>query len=1365
MSEDTKNSKEDEQPSADDKPEALSIPKKRSWIGTIWKILIRTLVYSVFFIFLLIAAAVIVLEYYFPAEEARLFAESQVTKHLKLPLKIQKIGFSLFSGLRLDGLALGFPNMPVARVKTVVLDYDLTQLLQGQLVINQILVDDPQLTAVSKKGVWNFQPLLDLTKPSPTPVDKDKPASSLPLPEIDIKEFTLRNASAHLDQDGKINAHIDGLSLEAQGKASLTAIDLKLKVLMNPDTNKPSNVEFQSKGVMSFQSRIFSNLDFSASNLNQLSISGGFGLQNNRVSMEALTLPSPDVAVLMDAEVSMQPEILNLKKFEMALGKNNRVKVSGRATDFSKDPSVNLMIDTVSFQLKDILTWGKQWIPPLSGHGLLNATGVKINGHLPGFTLKDLSVKGGTLSTKNLWVNLPDQNAQIEDMNADLKLKNIALKNSQLEEASVKLNMRLKKGTVQKAEIKDWNQSLDITAKGNDLTDIILDFSSDIKSLHYDHPETQEVFLPVHAEGSGHLLGTNFNNLKLSFRLGTLASGKVTGNVKNLGKNSFQLDQNLNINLAELVRRLPKKLTADLIESIDGNAQAQASVTGKLDDGFSPVELKGLANFQLEGLTTHLKQPSANISNLNARISFPFEFDATKGARITHLSIHTDLQNAKALETVQVNALELNAKLLMEKFYNLKPEFGTFPVQIETQVTLGNLKTQQPALSLDKFSTDITVKADLQTDDVRNTRVEGNLSFKNLSALDMLKTPELLSQFKLDVHDKSLTRVHLSQKTQIKKPSFYQEGLKLNLGSVRLESLSLQNLKDGEVDLQTFILQSQDLVNAQLKATLKEWGNTFALEGQIDSLQLASLWNLLPDAFKADMETLKTGGTVNIKLKTKGSLPVNPQEGNGAESVMPSEPLWIQLLVPDKTNDKTPVEIETEFQLNNGLLHDPKRKIQAEALNNKTRLTFKNGHGDIEGNFSGKLEGLAKNPLNPEFEYHYVLDNLNTLKIKQNHLKLMDGGVQLSLEGYLQGLKPFVTGKSSMGANELLSKLDINLANTNTIDINETVTSNAAELLGDLEAQGKIESKIRFRQSAGKNLSLAGSLGFDQFNLTVPSKLALENLAGTFPFSKSLQLDPKQMKEKSSVFSPAQKKFFTPLRDFSHYKNIIRMDSLEVSEQTLKDIGLDVVFKDNRLMAEKFIFDVLGGSMGGNLFLIQDQQGPVIKFSTEFAGIDASKLLAIPLKKKIDSKVDGNLQVKLKIKTGFEDQPVSLDQLSVKIAITRIGAQTLDRLLLFIDPEESKPAIMDTRAKLKLASPHRVVINLENGNLNVEAWLKSDLLGIIKAPELKRIPIAALKRFNTIHEQLQALKGLEQISNYLSARGLQFKDEEMILHY
>ena len=1343
-----KENNQEERP--DDNEETSPILKKsKPGIG---RILFRGLIYSLLFFFLLIVSAGIVLEYFFPAEEVRAIAEAKLSKKLKLPLSIQKISFSLLSGMQVDGVTLGTQPL-LARVKKIVLDYDLTQLLQGKLVINQILVDHPQLTAVSKNGVWNFQPLLDLAKPV-----KDKPTTlpAFPLAQVDIKQLSIRQASARLDQDGKLSAHIDGLSIEARGKASLNAIDLKLKVLLNPETEKP-NISFQSAGDMRFQSRVFTDLDFSASNFNRLFISGAFGLQDNRIR----TSPTPDVAVEIDAEISLQPEVLNLKKLWLTLGKNNHIKVSGNAANFSKDPSFKLMIHEASFQLEDLLVWGKQ--RPISGKGLLKAAAVKISGHLPGFVLKNLNIDGGTLSTKNLWINHPGQNARLEDMNAELELKEITLHDSQLGKASVNINMQLKKAMAQKTEIKDWNQSLSLNIKGKD--EVFFEFNTDMKSAHYDHPQAKEIFLPVHAEGSGHFNKGDLNNLKLSYRLGTetLAKGTVTGSMKNFGKSSLQLEQNFSVNLAELANQLPKKFSIG--ENLKGTVRAQTSVTGKLDEKFSPAELKGRANFQLEGLTIVLKKPSLNINNLNTRVSFPLEFHADKGVRISHLDFHTDIQSAETLNTWKIKTLKLETEIKMNAFHNLKSEFGTLPVQIDTRIALENLKN--PALSLTDLKADLILKTDLKTDDVRNTRASGNLSFKNLSAMKMLTADEWSSRFKLEAHDKSLTRVRISQKTQIDKPSFHRDDLELALESVSLETVSRQNLKEGEVNIDTFILQSPDLVTARLKAAFKNWGKTFDIEGKIEKLHLGSLWDHLPNAFKSGQENIKAGGTLDATLKVKGNLP--EKKDSGAKPITPlQQPWWARLLVP--ANTRTPVEMMAEIKLHNGFLNfpnlpeNPEKMIRAEKLNTKTKLTFKNGHADLSGNFSGKLEGLGEIDLNPNFEFHYVLDNLNTLRVKQHHLKLKNIGVKSSLEGHISGLRPFITGQHPVRANKLLSRLDIKLANTNMIDIRQLVTANPKELFGGLEAQGIIASKIKFHQSAGKKLKLDGSVGFDQFSLRLPSIIKLKNLSGTFPFSKTLLLDPKQMQEKSGGFFPAQKKFFTRLRDFSRYKNIIRADSLEVKGQVLRDIGLDIVFKGNRLMAEKFIFDVLGGSVGGNLFLIQDRQGPVLKFSTEFAGIDSSKLLAVPVGKKIDAKVDGNLQVELKIKTGSEGQPVSLDQLSVKISITRIGTQTLDRLLLFLDPEESKPAIMDTRAKLKLASPHRVQIILENGNLNVEAWLKSDLLGIFKAPELKRVPIAALKRFNTIHEHLQALKDLQQISNYLSARGIHFEDQKIILH-
>jgi len=144
-----------------------------------------------------------------------------------------------------------------------------------------------------------------------------------------------------------------------------------------------------------------------------------------------------------------------------------------------------------------------------------------------------------------------------------------------------------------------------------------------------------------------------------------------------------------------------------------------------------------------------------------------------------------------------------------------------------------------------------------------------------------------------------------------------------------------------------------------------------------------------------------------------------------------------------------------------------------------------------------------------------------------------------------------------------------------------------------------------------------------------------------------------------------------------------------------------------------------------------------------------------------EAEVDGSLQFEFQINKGKAGDKISLDQIKLKIFITRIGEETLDRILLFLDPEESKPAIVDIRSKLKLASPHKVIISLENGNLNLKAWLKAKILGgsIIEAPELKRIPVTSMKPFRDILEQIQVMSQFQLILNYLAAQGMEFDED------
>lgn len=1303
--------------------------------------LARCLIYFFFFIFLLIIGAGVVLEYFFPAEEVRVLAEKEGTKRLSLPLSIKKIKFSLLSGVRIYGVTLGPATQPVASVQALVLDYDLSELLQGQIIINQILVDQPELNAISKNGVWNFQPLLNLAAPANTSSTSPDSGGGLPLllAGIDLQELNIRNASAKLDMDGNLFASLKGLSLEA--KANLDAIDLNLRVFM--EAGPTSNIIFkQQKENLYFQSHASSDLNFSAKDLKNINISGNFGLQQNQIQFGNV-LPSPNLKGSLSAKVQLQPELINLSAFSLTLDDKNEIQLSTKVKNFSTHPEIELNIKKVSFQLADILRWGAKWIPPLSGHGTLKGENLSIMARLPGFKPDAVSLKGGLLTTENLTLNSTD--IHIEKMNSSLQVNEVVFKKGQPEKVSVDLKMQLTKAQAREAKIQNWKQALKLTASGSDLSQVKISFNTDIESVHYDPPSSNQIHLPFHAEGSlkGDWKRGDIELQKMSYRSGNMIQGRISGKVKQ--KKSFQLQKNLTLDIAQALKILPK----EILEKIpgmkaSGQTQVALSFSGKLDTNFQPENITGDTQVSLKEFSAKLEEPCIQVDDLNTTVQFPLVYKAKQGVKIPTLDINTNFKKLSALGNWNLNDFSASLQLTLDTFYNLKPDFGTLPVKLDSQIKFGNLHSAQPALSFADFNINTHLKGDLQSDDFRNGQLDGEVSFKNIKSMEKLQVGKVDSRFSLQMHDKSLSRIRLSQKTKITDIN----QLEIGLDEVTLESLTRKNLQDGNFDLDKFHFKADDLIEMQMKGSAKNWGESFELENTVDNLKLASIWEKIPADLKEGSGLTELGGTVGLSLKAQGKLPASE------ENLKPAE-RWTKMFATFDPDNLPPLDISTHFQLKNGKANHLEKNVRATGLNIDTRMNIKNGSAELSGNAAVKIQGMnffEKLPLHPEFKFNYRLENLNTLILAKHQLDLKNRGVRHTLEGKVNGLKSFLKGP--LDPARFLKNLNVVLKNKNNLNIAEATKG---ELFGDIKATGALSSQFEIHQSAGKSIDLKGWVGFNEFAAEVPAGVALKNLTGNFPFSKSLSLDPNILFSKST--SPVQKRFFKQLRGFSRYKNNIQADSLEVAGQKISNIGMDMVFKDNRLAADKFIFDVLGGTVGGHFSFTQTEKDSALKFFTEFAKIDSSRLLPTNKEENIDSKIDGNMEI------AVETAEVSLDKLLLKIAITKIGTKTLDRLLLFIDPGESKPAIVDTRAKLKLATPHRVLLSLNNGNLDVEVWLKSDLLGIIKAPELKRIPVAGLKQFATINQQLQSLQEVLQILKIAAAKGIAFENEALIMKY
>ncbi|MDP6476700.1 MAG: hypothetical protein QF502_02175 [Nitrospinaceae bacterium] len=1342
-------------------------PEKRGWLS-----LARICIGLLLSFVLLVVVAGIVLEYYLPSETLTPIARRELSRVLKTPVDIQRIDLSLLRGVSLNKLGLGKDNSIIS-IERVVLDYDLSQIMRGVLVINQIIVDRPTVHAISKNGIWNFQPLLELGGTGGSAKKQTDKPEDLPLVPfaIDLKKLVVKNISLNLDMDGQMKARLDGLTLSAQGSANLSGIDLMLNVKMVPPADKQGhNIEFfnhQPQEII-FKTRAETDLNFSTRDLNKVALDGTFGFAHNRVRA-GRDLPSTDISGNASLDVTVKEQELNLHSIKLGLGQNNQVELSGQVRKFLANPEFNLAIDNGSFDLGELVRIAGPLIPRVKAQGLLKIARLQAKGEMPGFKPETIELRNGDISMKNFSADHDDLGAHIENMNMNLALKEAIIENTAPKVVDADVDVSIEKGRLKELAFSGLNKKVSFQVSGPNLSSAKVNANSSLNEVRYQHPDfgTVGTSLKTHFAAEGDFIAGHFESVEASLHLGDFFETAVKAEAKNFGKEGFNASHKLALDMSRTMPLLPKNLSDKLKGlGLSGVIKTSHSIEGKLDSAFQPQKVNIKSDINLRSMNIKLENPEASIQQFNADVSLPVEYDAAQGIKVPWLMVKTESKGIQALDNWKVEPFNTELKVAMEKFYPLSGNQGILPVTAQITFQTKAVKSANPPLEIRGLALSTSLKGDLHGRDARNLTAKATMTFDGTNALDKVSTGSAKTEIIADVHDISLTRTRLSIKSQVNAPSLKEGDLQIKLGKVAFESLSRQDLKKGKIDLNRLQLNIPALLQINARGNVEEWGKSIDFENLLGSVQLAPLWALVPQAIKGKLPALEIEGTAGFQLTAKGELP----EKFSLES------------------SDLPFEAQTVFGLNNVSLSVPEIEgLNIKNLSTKTRVGIKNNSVGIEGKVSmAKLsltDVLDETTLDPDFNFKYTLDGFDKLSVKNHQLTLPSSGIQHTLKGRVEGLKRFIAGKSEPTPAELTKRLNISLITKNKIDLEKALAE--IPVTGEsMKGKGTLGTSLNVSLAPGNHLILDGAVGFGKIRVGIPDKLQVGEINGKFLFNKKFLLDENLLPATTDKFSASRKGFFNQVRDHSRHKNILRIDAITAQGIKATGINLDLFFRDNHLAVEKFLFDVLGGSVAGNLFLEQTPEGPVMNFSTEFAALDfenlaqkttgrggrkntsvlntAEKILgaALGIRKDDLADLDGNLKLSFKVKQGEKTGKINLDQVGANIAITRIGPELLDRVLLFLDPEESKPAILETRLKLKLASPHRILIRIENGNLSVEAWLKNKLMGgIIKAPELRRVPISSLKNFDQISEQLQVLSGLNEALQYLSANGVVFEKD------
>ena len=1312
-------------------------PEKRS----ILRLLFRLLASLVLILILVLGGLAAALTYLFPAEEMLPIAEDQLTRRLGMPVRIGQLGFNLLTGLELRQVRLGEGD-PAFQVDEIILAYDLKELLDGGLTIHRIRVLRPRLNLVSTKGVWNIQPLLDLAgPPSPRRERPREPAPGLELPvPVSLTELSVEDIEFNARVDDSLSAHLSGLTLRARGKVDAQGLDLQLRVLMQPPSGQTTNLRYflRQNPSLTFRTGMKTDLTLTARDLHRVLIQGTIQFQET-FARRGRVLPAPDLRLALSAVVDRQTGLLNLPRFLLELGEKNRLEAAAQVKGFlGPDPSFSLRLPSGRLDLQELTRLARGFLPPLSLKGQVLLTDWQLEGRLKAGQPERLTLRRAGVTLTNGLLRHPPTRTRVRGMQMDLEVTDLKIQGRVPRHANVEWSFKAEEGQSGNISFQQLTESLSLVGTGPRLEQADLRMLTQVKSLRLEAPDIGAFQSPVFLRAAvrGNVRTGDVETLKTTLKVGPLEQ-TLSAVVRGFGKQGFEVTEVTRLDF----QRAREWLTPDLIERfgvgpLSGHGELTFQGTGRLDPEGRPAELAGKVRGSLAGFNASFTKPALVLDRLDAGFEFPLEWRPGRGVRVADSRWTAALEGLKALDRYQMGPTRIGLRLRQDQWIPLEaPRSGLKPA-LELSVQNEWVQSTEPELRLAglKMQLDSGLEWDAGQGP-RNLHGTGGVEFQEMQALGQVSTGAVQSEFSVRLADLSLENLETRLKTRLARPVLKHEGLELAFDALSLEADSRQNLQSGDIQLDRLVLVLPGLMRWSAQGTLGQWGERFDVKSRLDRVNLKPLLARVPASFKAPIRGLALSGSAAWDLEARG---LRPEAAAFRKADLP-------------------LTVRTRLDLKGVDIDWPEKQLLMRGLDFQTTLGLKDNALDLAGRLTlahlKKADLEQKLDLAPEWTFHYQVHQWDRVEILEQALSLPGQTVRHALSGRIEGLRPFLTGKQEATLAGLLKTLDLALATELDADL-----APLAPLAPGLTAEGRATSRLDLTLVAGKQLELQGELGFHQIHVRHESGTEVRGLNGRFPLNKKLLLDRLLLKNGSGGFAAARRGFFNQLREFSRYKNILRVQEVRLGEHALSDLAMNVYYQDNRLFLERFLMNLLGGSVAGHLFLTQTERGPELQFSTEFAHLDFNRLV----KKKVapagrDSEVDGNMTFSFKVTQGGAGERISIDQIGARVNITHIGREVLDRILLFFDPEESKPAIVDIRAKLDLATPENLSLRVENGNLSLDVGLI--LLGSrVPAPALRRVPITSLKHFRQISGQLQKLSEFQNVLQYLAANGVEFDD-------
>lgn len=360
-------------------------------------------------------------------------------------------------------------------------------------------------------------------------------------------------------------------------------------------------------------------------------------------------------------------------------------------------------------------------------------------------------------------------------------------------------------------------------------------------------------------------------------------------------------------------------------------------------------------------------------------------------------------------------------------------------------------------------------------------------------------------------------------------------------------------------------------------------------------------------------------------------------------------------------------------------------------------------------------------------------------RIAIERIRLGVDGAEVSLDGELSGVKR-VLARSHEPPLALLGSLFVKLRSNAEVDLDRFAdvlrsfglagSGRAGLSLGLLKRErGPLDVRVRL-------LPRGVSLSKDATRV--------EDLDGTIDVRKVLGWMPgRDGASPDTAFSPMG--VLPELRAATPSPGGLRIRLLDSGGVQVRDLSAGLFFDGSRFVVQDLAMTVLDGGLGGEVVLTGGKAFSLAA-RLEATRLDVNRLLPPGEHVRGDSLVDGTVN----LTAAFEPDQGRVDfgRSRLDLRLTKIGRDTLDRVLRLLDPTGSNPSIVGARSAVRLANPSSVRVTLFKGLVGLQILFQE---GVLARFEMDRIPVSQIKQARELTETLPQWPAIRRAMEVLGA--------------